>query len=272
MSRSKLIRALLAAASLLGAVPLMGQAAVAARTSFPYGNYTSTLPADDNHPAARTLQVTIREGSMQVFEDGQLIQSYLTSVTGQDWKVWRVGGACGEGTPVQGDYTWNLQGGVLTFTLVKDDCPGRGAKMEKTRLVRAGAAPSSAVTPTPAPMPAHPAAAALPAASAGSAPAGGFPFGHYALVPLDSAHAPPPGMSVEFTPTGLRVLNGGQLLETHQMSVAGDRWEIFEFGGDCTEPGEYRWHAEGNTLRMELISDPCGDRAASIGAVKFVRQ
>lgn len=263
MSRSKLIRALLAAASLLGAVPLMGQAVAAATAAFPYGNYTSTIPADDNHASARTLQVVIREGAMQVFEDGQLIQSYLTSVSGRDWKVWRVGGACGEGTPIQGDYTWNLQGDVLTFALVSDDCPGRGAKMVKTRLVRVGATAAA-----PAPATAVPAPPSAPVSTS----AGGFPFGHYALVPLDSAHAPPPGMSVEFTLTGLRVLNGGQLLETHQMSVAGDRWEIFEFGGDCTEPGEYRWHADGNTLWMEMISDPCGDRAASIRAVKFVRE
>lgn len=257
MSRSKLIRALIAAASLLGAVPLMGQVAA----GFPYGNYTSTIPADDNHAAARTLTVTMREGAMQVFEDGQLIQSYLTSVSGRDWKIWRVGGACGDGTPIQGDYTWDLQGDVLTFALVKDDCPGRGAKMVKTRLVRVGTTVVAPATTVSAP----------PSASV-SASATGFPFGHYALIPLDSAHAPPPGMSVEFTPTGLRVLSGGQLLETHQMSVAGDRWEIFEFGGDCTEPGEYRWHTEGNTLWMELISDPCADRAASIRAVKFVQE
>src|SRR6185369_14107797 len=109
---------------------------------FPYGSYTSTLPADGNHPSARTLQVELREGAMQVSEDRAVIQSYVTNVSGRHLKLWRMGGGC----DAQGDYTWALQGGTLTFALVTDACPGRGEKIVRTRLVRAAAPAAAAAT------------------------------------------------------------------------------------------------------------------------------
>ena len=254
MSRSKLIRVLAAAASLLGAVPLMGQTVASANApAFPYGNYTMVVPPDDNHATARTLQFTLREGAMQVFEDGQLIQSYMTTVAGRDWKLTRLGGPCSE----VGDYTWSLQGDVLTFTVVTDGCPGRAEKMARTRLVRATApAAAPAQVATSSPMPAGP----------------GFPYGTYALVTVDSLHGPPPGLSVQFTTDKLIVMQGGQVLETYSASVSGDTWEVFELGNnECTEAGDYHWKVEGNVMSLIRVTDPCEQRATQIQAVKFQR-
>lgn len=263
MSRSKLIRALLAAASLLGAVPLMGQATVVANgaPAFPYGTYDAPQPADENHSAARTLKIELTQGWMKVYdENGQLIQTFATSVDGRTFQLSRLSGACSDPQPIVGNYTWSLDHDVLTFAVVNDPCPGRGEKIARTRLVRTGAAMASA------------APSAAPASQPPMPTDGSFPMGRYTLQALDSTHAPPPGLVIEFTPTVVNVINAGQVVETHQMSVTGPKWEIFELAGNCLEPGDYLWHVEGTTLRMEVINDPCDDRKASITTVRFLRQ
>lgn len=253
MSRSKLIRALLAAVSLLGAVPLMGQGVRAASVApaFPYGTYDSPLPADENHAAARTLKVELTPGWMKVYDEaGQLSQTYVTTVDGRGLHLSRLSGACSDPQPVVGDYSWALHGDTLTFAMLNDACPGRGEKIARIRLIRAGSG----------------------AAAAMAVPAGSFPLGRYTLQALDSTHAPPPGLIIEFTPTAVNVINGGQVVETHQMTVTGPKWEIFELAGNCTEPGDYYWHVDGTTLSMEVINDPCDDRRGSITSVKFIKQ
>jgi hypothetical protein len=109
---------------------------------------------------------------------------------------------------------------------------------------------------------------AKPAAAPAAAPA--FPFGKYALVAIDTANGPPPGMMVEFTPTSLQLIRGGQVAESHGFSVTGDVAETFTFGGDCTDPGQYHWRIEGKVLTLLVISDPCTNRATSIAGVQFV--
>lgn len=99
-----------------------------------------------------------------------------------------------------------------------------------------------------------------------------FPVGNYTLEALDSTHAPPPGLTVEFTTNTLKVKNGDQVLETYASVVTGDKWEISEFGGNCPETGSYRWHVDGSVVWMELINDPCVDRAQSITSVRFHKQ
>ncbi|HVX87436.1 MAG TPA: hypothetical protein VG940_00810 [Gemmatimonadales bacterium] len=134
--------------------------------------------------------------------------------------------------------------------------------MSRSKLIRAllaaasllGAVPLMAQTPTTA--------SAVPA----------FPVGHYTLEALDSTHAPPPGITVEFTTNTLKVKNGDQVLETYASVVTGDKWEISEFGGNCPETGSYRWHVAGDVVWMELINDPCVDRAQSITSVRFHKQ
>jgi len=111
---------------------------------------------------------------------------------------------------------------------------------------------------------------AKPAATPAAAPA--FPFGKYALVAIDSANGPPPGMFVEFTPTALQVIRGGQVMETHGFSVTGDVAETFTIGGECTEPGQYHWLIEGKVLRLLVVQDPCTGRAMAIAGVKFEQQ
>lgn len=135
--------------------------------------------------------------------------------------------------------------------------------MSRSKLIRAllaaasllGAVPLMAQTPTAA-------ATAVPA----------FPVGNYTLEALDSTHAPPPGLTVEFTLNTLKVKNGDQVIETHAAVVTGDRWEVSEFGGNCLETGSYRWHLDGSVVWMELIDDPCVDRARSITSVRFHKQ
>ena len=253
MSRSKLIRALLAAASLLGAVPLLGQgvAVASAASSSPYGTYDSPQPADANHADARTLKVEMTVGWMKVYdESGQLIQTYATSVSGRTIELSRLSGPCSDPQPIVGDYTWSLEDGVLTFTAVSDPCPGRAEKIGHIRLVQpvAGAAHGNAAAPA----------------------ATGFPMGRYTLQAMDSTHQPPAGLVVEFAGNSVKVMNGAQLIETHQMSVDGTKWEIFELQGECLEPGDYTWHFNGAYLWMELVNDPCADRAGSITSVRFI--
>ncbi len=245
MSRSKFYRALLALGALLGAAPLMGQAKPAA-APFPYGTYTSTVAADDNHPTARTLTVELTSDAMKVYEAGELVSSYLINVEGSTFRLWRTAGPCTEPTLIQGSYRWVLTGEVLTFGVVADPCPGRAAKITQVRLVKAPA----------------------PAANAAAA----FPFGKYALVATDTVNGPPPGMFVEFTPTSLNVIRGGQVVETHGMSVSNGVLETFTFGGDCTDPGRYRWLIQGKNLSLIVIEDPCTNRAMAIAAVTFVQQ
>ena len=111
-------------------------------------------------------------------------------------------------------------------------------------------------------------AQAAPAATA-AAP---FPFGKYALVGIDSTNGPPPGMSVEFTPSSLIVIRGGQVVETHGLSVKDGVLETFTLGDGCTDPGQYRWRMEGRSLYLIAISDPCSDRATAIATVRFESQ
>jgi hypothetical protein len=259
VSRSKLIRALLAAASLLGAVPLMGQASQASQVSttapaFPYGTYDSPLPADDNHAQPRTLRVELTPGWMKVFEEGNLIQTYAIGVNGRSVQLSRLSGACTDPEPIVGNYTWSFDHDVLTFAVVSDACPGRGEKLARTRLVRSAGA----------------SVAAMAGPVAGAQTGNSFPMGRYTLQAMDSTHQPPAGIVVEFAGTSVKVMNGAQLMETHQMSIDGTKWEIFELQGECLEPGDYIWHFTGAYLWMELVKDPCADRAGSITSVRFI--
>ncbi|HET7041963.1 MAG TPA: hypothetical protein VFI13_08080 [Gemmatimonadales bacterium] len=238
-------------------MPLMGQSAtvVSVAPAFPYGTYDSPQPADENHAAPRTLRVELTQGWMKVYdENGQLVQTFATVVSGRHFRLSRLSGACSDPQPVVGDYTWSLDHDVLSFALVSDPCPGRGEKIARVHLTRSGAVAASVGPP------------------AAAVSVGGFPLGRYTLQALDSIHAPPAGLVVEFTETTVKVWNGEQLVETHGMTVDGQKWQIFEFGGNCSEPGDYLWHAEGNTLWMTAVNDPCADRMGSITSVKFIHQ
>lgn len=135
--------------------------------------------------------------------------------------------------------------------------------MSRSKLIRAllaaasllGAVPLMAQTQT--------------AAASAAAPA--FPYGRYSLQAMDSTHAPPPGIVVEFTSNTLKVMNGDQLIETHGSLINGDKWQVFEFDGGCQEPGDYRWHLEGTTIWMEVVNDPCTERAQNILSVRFLK-
>jgi hypothetical protein len=108
---------------------------------------------------------------------------------------------------------------------------------------------------------------ARPAATPAAAPA--FPFGKYALVAIDTANGPPPGLVVEFTQSSMQLLRGGQVAETHGFSVAGNVVETFTFEGECTDPGRYNWRIEGKVLTLIVVEDPCSRRAMAIAGVRF---
>jgi hypothetical protein len=99
-----------------------------------------------------------------------------------------------------------------------------------------------------------------------------FPYGKYTIVALDPTYGPPPGMSVEFTPTAMNVIRGGQVVESHGLSVHGEVVETFTLGGSCTEAGKYQWRTNGKLMNFELVSDPCSNRAMALMAVQFERQ
>lgn len=137
--------------------------------------------------------------------------------------------------------------------------------MSRSKLIRALLAAASLLGAVPL--------MAQSARTAAPAPAPGFPVGNYTLEALDSTHAPPPGLIVEFTTNTLKVKNGDQVLETYASVVTGEKWEITEFGGNCAETGTYKWHLEQDgVVWMELVSDPCEDRARSITTVRFHKQ
>lgn len=140
--------------------------------------------------------------------------------------------------------------------------------MSRSKLIRALLAAASLLGAVP--LMAQTQVTATTTATVTTAPA--FPYGRYTLQSMDSIHAPPPGLVVEFTSTTLKVMNGDQLLETHGSLIAGDKWQVFEFDGGCQEPGDYRWHLDGTTLWMEVINDPCTERAQNITAVRFLKQ
>ena len=138
--------------------------------------------------------------------------------------------------------------------------------MSRSKLIRALLAAASLLGAVP--LMAQTRATATTAVVA--APA--FPYGNYTLQATDSAHAPPPGFWVEFTSNTIKVMNGDQLVETHGSLFNGDKWQIFEFDGGCQEPGDYRWHLAGTTIWMEVINDPCTDRAQSIASIRFLKR
>lgn len=138
--------------------------------------------------------------------------------------------------------------------------------MSRSKLIRALLAAASLLGAVP--LMAQAQATASTSVTAGPA----FPYGRYTLQAVDSTNAPPPGISVEFTSNTLKVMNGDELMETHGSLVNGDKWQIFEFEGGCQEPGDYRWHLEGTTLWMEVINDPCTQRAQSLTSVRFRKQ
>lgn len=251
MSRSRLRRALLAVASLLGAFPLLAQApgATATLAAFPYGHYTSAQPADDNHAEARILAVDLTSSTMKIYEGGELRATYVIDVNGRELQLWRVGGRCGDGQPIIGKYTWTMTGDVLQFQPVDDPCPGRAAQVTATRLVRA-----TEVAASPA-----------PAASA-------FPFGRYVIQPLLGGDQNGAGLFLELGTSTTKVFNGADLLETHGAAVDGDTWHIFEFTGDCLDDGSYHWHYADGVLTFEIITDPCAQRASSVSKVRLVKQ
>lgn len=138
--------------------------------------------------------------------------------------------------------------------------------MSRSKLIRALLAAASLLGAVPLMAQSQ----ATSTATVAAAPV--FPYGRYTLQAMDSTHAPPPGLYVEFTSNTIRVMNGDQLVETHGSLINGDKWQVFEFDGGCQEPGDYRWHLEGTTLWMEVVNDPCTERAQSITSVRFVKQ
>jgi hypothetical protein len=255
MSRARLLRALLAAASLLGAIPLLAQrpaGAIAVRTptpaTFPYGKYSSPPPADQ--PTAGNLEVEFTPGRVAVRGLGGAEKSYGMTVTGDTWTVWQTTGGCAEPEMILGVYKWNFVGGVLSFAPLDDKCPGRAEKMGSVKLtwVEPGAAPTAAP----------------------GAPA--FPFGRYLIQPLPEGSQNGAGLIVEIASMTTKVFNGADLLETHGSAVDKDVWHIFEFTGDCLDDGSYRWHYADGVLTFELIADPCSQRAANVGTVRLVKQ
>jgi hypothetical protein len=186
---------------------------------------------------------------MKVYEGGELISTYLISVTGRELQLWRIAGRCADPQPILGRYTWSLTGTVLKFELVDDPCPGRSGQVTATRLVRGtGAAPA-------------------PAAEAPT-----FPFGRYLIQPLASGSQNGAGLTVEIASITTKVFNGADLLETHGSAVDKDVWHIFEFTGDCLDDGSYHWHYADGVLTFEIIADPCSQRAANVSTVRLVRQ
>ena len=143
--------------------------------------------------------------------------------------------------------------------------------MSRSKLTRALLAAASLLAAVPLMAQSRPApSAATTSAGAASTPAPAFPYGKYTLRVVDSTHAPPPGLVVEFADGTLSILNGDQLIEAHGMSVIGDQWQTYALDGDCQEVGTYTWHLDGKEIWLELVSDPCTQRAQSITAVRFV--
>jgi hypothetical protein len=258
VSRSKLIRAALAAASLLGAIPLLAQRSagtVAVRSSapatFPYGRYSSPPPADQ--PGAGNMEVEFAPGRVVVRGAGRPEKNYGMSATGDTWTVWQTTGGCADPEMILGVYQWTFVGGVLSFSPLDDKCPGRAEKMGSVKLTRIepGADPT---------MP--------PVADGASA----FPFGRYVIQPLPNASQNGAGLFVEIGNITTKVFNGGDLVETHGSAVDGDVWHIFEFTGDCLDDGSYHWHYADGVLTFEIITDPCTQRASNVSVVRLVRQ
>lgn len=139
MSRPKLIRALLATASLLGAIPLMAQtstsatAVVSVSSGFPYGRYMIRADsAAHQGQGGDGLILEFTENSLKVFNGADLIETHGTMLAGDTWAIFAISGDCLD----TGSYHWKLVNGVLTFTLVEDNCAERAQAISTVRLVR----------------------------------------------------------------------------------------------------------------------------------------
>ena len=254
MSRSKPVRALLAAATLFGAWPLLAQTSARpvvvrppAAATFPYGKFTlQPAPGAAADPVALTVEFI--DGAMKVYKQGELTRSDGMIVAGDRWQVWQDSGPCATPQSIGGTYRWSFVDGVLAFSLVEDACPGRSEKVLATRLVR-----------IPSAVP-----AAAPSASS-------FPFGRYLIQPLEGGSQNGAGLFVEIGPLTTKVFNGADLLETHGSAVDGAIWRIFELTGECLDKGSYHWHFADGALTFEIITDPCGPRAANVSTVRLLR-
>ena len=104
-------------------------------TSFPYGKFTPQLgPGAPAGPDA--LVIAFSEGTIQVYQDGTLIETDGMSVAGPRWQIWELAGGCAEPDPIVGSYIWSFDGTVLKFDLADDPCPGRSDKITAIRLVQ----------------------------------------------------------------------------------------------------------------------------------------
>ena len=140
MSRSKLLRALLAAASLLGAVPLMAQtpgpqapASASAPTGvgFPFGRYLiQPLPGADQNGAG--LFIEFGTSTTKVFSGADLVETHGSAVEGDTWHIFELTGECLD----DGSYHWHFADGVLTFQIIADPCTQRASSVSSVRLVK----------------------------------------------------------------------------------------------------------------------------------------
>jgi len=140
LSRRTLFRALLAACSLLGAVPLLAQtpartASTTAAPAFPYGKFV-LQPAPGAAPDPDALTVAFTDGFMQVYKHGKLTHTDGMLVAGDRWQVWQDSGDCATPQSIVGTYRWSFVDGVLSFALIEDACVGRPEKVLATRLIR----------------------------------------------------------------------------------------------------------------------------------------
>lgn len=250
MTRSKLYRALLAAACLLGAVPLLAQARAAGASptvpTFPFGRYTITPePGGSQNGAGLVIELTA--STAKVFNGEQLLETHGVTVTGDTWQIFELQGDCLE----PGNYHWHVVADVLTFELINDPCAQRAQSVSTVRLVR------------------------TPLTPAASTPTAGFPYGSYPIPTPADAPAGSPPMHIELTDSAVLVYQGGQLTKSYGMRVAGDVWVIWDRVGGCVEPqlilGTYKWTYAAGALSFELLEDGCPGRSQKIAKLHLVR-
>jgi hypothetical protein len=254
VTRSKLYRALLAAACLLGAVPLLAQTRVSAASppgpAFPFGRYTITPEPGGNQNGAGLI-IEISAATAKVFNGEQLLESHGVTVTGDTWQIFEFEGDCLE----PGNYHWRSAGDVLTFELIDDPCAQRAQSVSTVRLVRSPAVP------------------AIPAAPVTAAP---FPYGSYTAPPPADAPAGSPQMRIELNDSAVQVYSAGQLTKSYGMRVSGDVWVVWDRVGGCADPqlilGTYNWTYAGGALTFEPLEDGCPGRSEKIAKLRLVRR
>ncbi|MCB0529473.1 MAG: hypothetical protein KDC65_13405 [Saprospiraceae bacterium] len=103
-------------------------AGVSAQTSVIIGKWSGSFPGEDGQTL--NFSMTISDDSYQIDfgMDGRVDITGSYTADGDQVTVWDTAGENTCPSDQKGVYKYALDGDTLTFTQVKDDCPGRGSE------------------------------------------------------------------------------------------------------------------------------------------------